>query len=394
MQQSKDTALVVGNLDKDFSLEHERKTSLKERVLSLKGTQYEKLHVLKNINFEVKKGEFFGIVGRNGSGKSTLLKIIGGIYQPTRGHVTVSGTLTPFIELGIGFNPELTGRENVYLNGAILGLNRKEVEAKYDEIVEFSELKKFMDQKLKNYSSGMQVRLAFSIAIQAHNDILLIDEVLAVGDASFQRKCFETFKGIKQSGKTVIFVSHDMNAIKEYCERAVLIENGEIVSHGPSEKVANDYIELFNADAKKHSLNRSFNRWGDLNMTIGDVKVSVNQKSISVSFMASAHQNIDNPIFGLIVRDIDNHHLIDTNTKWKKINTGVLKENNKTKVEWSIPNILKSGIYSITVAAAHKDGLGFYDWQDNVKSFDIVKAEETAGLLLLDHEIIIKRSRG
>jgi hypothetical protein len=129
-------------------------------------------------------------------------------------------------------------------------------------------------------------------------------------------------------------------------------------------------------------------------MTIGDVKVSVNQKSISVSFMASAHQNIDNPIFGLIVRDIDNHHLIDTNTKWKKINTGVLKENNKTKVEWSIPNILKSGRYSITVAAAHKDGLGFYDWQDNVKSFDIVKAEETAGLLLLDHEIIIKRSRG
>lgn len=183
-----DIALKIEGLHKEFKLPHERRNSLKERVLHLgsKAT-YERLHALKDISFEVKRGEFFGIVGRNGSGKSTLLKIIGGIYQPTRGLVRVNGTLTPFIELGIGFNPELTGRENIFLNGAILGLTHKEIQARYDEIVAFAELDKFMDQKLKNYSSGMQVRLAFSIAIQAHNDILLIDEVLAVGDAAFQR---------------------------------------------------------------------------------------------------------------------------------------------------------------------------------------------------------------
>src|SRR5476651_270760 len=228
----KDIAISVKNLDKDFLLPHERKNSLKEWVLHFRRTSYEKQHALKDINLEVKRGEFFGIVGRNGSGKSTLLKIIGGIYQPTRGSVQVNGTLTPFIELGIGFNPELTGRENIFLNGAILGLTHKEIVEKYHEIVDFAELEKFMDQKLKNFSSGMQVRLAFSIAIQAHNDILLIDEVLAVGDASFQRKCFAVFKDIKKQGKTVIFVTHDMGAVQEYCDRAMMIQDSKIIKIG------------------------------------------------------------------------------------------------------------------------------------------------------------------
>ena len=191
----------------------------------------------------IKKGEFFGIVGRNGSGKSTLLKIIGGIYQPTKGSVTVNGTLTPFIELGIGFNPELTGRENIFLNGAILGLTHKEIVSKYDEIVSFAELERFMDQKLKNYSSGMQVRLAFSIAMQAHNDILLIDEVLAVGDAAFQRKCFNEFNKIKKSGKTVIFVTHDMGSVKRFCDRAMMIDRGKISIIGAPSEVAYAYQE-------------------------------------------------------------------------------------------------------------------------------------------------------
>lgn len=234
-------ALSIKNLSKDFNLPHERKSSLKEWVLHFRKPTYEKLHALHDINVDVKKGEFFGIVGRNGSGKSTLLKIIGGIYQPTKGSVTVNGTLTPFIELGIGFNPELTGRENVFMNGAILGISRKEMKTKYNEIVEFAELDKFMDQKLKNYSSGMQVRLAFSIAIQAHNDILLIDEVLAVGDAAFQRKCFRVFKEIKKSGKTVIFVTHDMGAVQEYCDRAMMIQDSEVIDIGEPRKIALRY---------------------------------------------------------------------------------------------------------------------------------------------------------
>lgn len=242
-----DIVLSVKHLHKSFRLPHDRKNSLKSRIVNLASKQtYENYHVLNDINFEVKRGEFFGIVGKNGSGKSTLLKIIGQIYQPSSGKVTVNGTLTPFIELGIGFNAELTGRENIYLNGAILGLTRKEVEAKYNDIVAFSELEKFMDQKLKNYSSGMQVRLAFSIAMQAHNDILLIDEVLAVGDASFQRKCFQTFNDIKKSGKTVVFVTHDMGAVQEYCDRAMMIQDGKIVAIGKPRDIALNY-EMANA---------------------------------------------------------------------------------------------------------------------------------------------------
>lgn len=240
----KNVALSVQNLSKFFLLPHERRNTLKEWALHFKRPTYERLQALKDVSFEVKQGEFFGIVGRNGSGKSTLLKIIGGIYQPTHGQAKVNGSLTPFIELGIGFNPELTGRENVYLNGAILGLTRKEIGSKYHDIVEFSELERFMDQKLKNYSSGMQVRLAFSIAIQAHNDILLIDEVLAVGDANFQRKCFGVFKDIKNSGKTVIFVTHDMGAVQRFCDRGLVLEKGLIKLIGTSAEVADAYQEI------------------------------------------------------------------------------------------------------------------------------------------------------
>jgi ABC-2 type transport system ATP-binding protein len=245
-----DIALSVNGLSKDFVLPHERKNTLKEFLLHFNKPTFERQNALHDINFEVKRGEFFGIVGRNGSGKSTLLKLIGGIYQPTVGSVTVNGTLTPFIELGIGFNPELTGRENVYLNGAILGLTRKEIIVKYDEIVAFAEIERFMDQKLKNYSSGMQVRLAFSIAMQAHNDILLIDEVLAVGDANFQRKCFQVFNDIKKEGKkTVVFVTHDMGAVQKFCDRAMMIQDSRVIEIGDPRKIALRY-ELANTNVE------------------------------------------------------------------------------------------------------------------------------------------------
>lgn len=382
-----DIALKASKLSKDFQLPHERKSSLKELVLNFrKKTTYERLHALRGIDFEVKRGEFFGIVGRNGSGKSTLLKIIGGIYQPTKGHIQVNGTLTPFIELGIGFNPELTGRENVYLNGAILGLTHKEIVQKYQEIVDFAELEQFMDQKLKNYSSGMQVRLAFSIAIQAHNDILLIDEVLAVGDASFQRKCFETFKAVKQSGKTVIFVSHDMNAVREYCERAILIEGGKIISSGDPDTVANDYIQLLNTNDAS-SAGKQSNRWGDMKATISDIKLEVTQKEILIDYTVNAKVAMQNPIFGIIIKNLDNHHLFDSNTKWKHVDTGIIKQGEKRRVQWSIPNVLKTGRYYLTVAAAYEDGLGYYDWQEGVKGFDVHRNEETAGMLILRDKV-------
>lgn len=222
-----DIAIKVEGVSKVFRLPHERQNSVKGTLISLmRGGKrsFEKQQVLKDISFEIKKGEFFGIVGRNGSGKSTLLKMLAGIYSPTEGTIHVNGKLTPFIELGVGFNPELTGRENVFLNGALLGFNRKEMTAMYDDIVAFAELEKFMDQKLKNYSSGMQVRLAFSVAVRAETDILLIDEVLAVGDQSFQEKCFGYFSEIKKTGKTVIFVTHDMSSVERFCDRALVLD--------------------------------------------------------------------------------------------------------------------------------------------------------------------------
>lgn len=236
---AKDIAIKVENVGKEFRLPHERVSSLKQTVLSLHKRRFETFKVLDGVSFEVKNGEFFGILGRNGSGKSTLLKLLAEIYYPSRGKVQVNGTLTPFIELGVGFNAELTGRENVFLNGAILGLTNKEIKEKFNEIVAFAELERFMDQKLKNYSSGMQVRLAFAIAIQAHNSILLIDEVLAVGDESFQDKCLRVFSEIKKDGKkTVVFVSHDMASVQRFCDRAIVVHDGHVVYEGkPSEAV-------------------------------------------------------------------------------------------------------------------------------------------------------------
>lgn len=245
--------LDVEHVEKWFKLPTEQATGLKQAFINwtrgIKG--YKEQRVLRDITFQVHQGEFFGIVGRNGGGKSTLLKIISQIYVPNRGSVNVHGKLVPFIELGVGFNPELTGRENVYLNGALLGFTREQVDAMYDDIVEFAELEEFMDQKLKNYSSGMQVRLAFSVAIKAQGDILVLDEVLAVGDEAFQRKCADYFTNIrKDPTKTVILVTHDMSAIKRYCTRAMFIEDGEVRVIGDRETVAEQYT-LANLEAQE-----------------------------------------------------------------------------------------------------------------------------------------------
>lgn len=242
-----DIAISVSDLHKSFQLPTEKAFGLKQaifnRIKGIKGFKEQK--VLNGINLEVKKGEFLGIVGRNGSGKSTLLKTLAGIYYPEKGEIIINGNLIPFIELGVGFNPELTGRENVYLNGALLGFSHSEMEEMYDEIWKFAELEEFQDQKLKNYSSGMQVRLAFSIAIRAKGDILLLDEVLAVGDAAFQQKCNDYFKSLR-GNQTVILVTHSMENITHFCDRAILIEKGEITLNDEPKNVAKAYKNLWN----------------------------------------------------------------------------------------------------------------------------------------------------
>lgn len=250
---SSDIAIKVSNLSKSFKLPTEHAGGLKQAIFNrLKGIKgYTEQKVLKNLSFEIKKGEFVGIVGRNGSGKSTLLKILAGIYYPQKGEIIINGSLIPFIELGVGFNPELTGRENVYMNGALLGFSNEEMNEMYNDIWEFAELKPFQDQKLKNYSSGMQVRLAFSIAIRAHGNILLLDEVLAVGDAAFQKKCNDYFQSLHDEGQTVILVTHSMESVRKFCSRAILIEEGKIIMDGDPDKVASAYNKMLGIDEKK-----------------------------------------------------------------------------------------------------------------------------------------------
>jgi putative polysaccharide ABC transporter len=233
----------ISKLTKSFKIPLEASSGVKQQLINiLKGRKgYRVFTPLKDISFTINEGDFFGIVGRNGSGKSTLLKTIAGIYTPNSGNVKVYGSLVPFIELGVGFNPELTGRENIFLNGALLGFSHEEMESMYSAIVEFAELEDFMEERLKNYSSGMQVRLAFSIAIRAHADILLLDEVLAVGDEAFQKKCYSYFDKLKREKRTVILVTHDMAAVERFCTKAVFIEDGHVKMIGKPYRIAAAY---------------------------------------------------------------------------------------------------------------------------------------------------------
>src|SRR6202142_2949650 len=238
-------ALAARGLDKRFKIPEERSHTLKERALHpFKRSRHEQLHALKDISFAVEPGEFFGIVGRNGSGKSTLLKCLAGIYRVDEGNIWCNGRMSTFIELGVGFNPDLAAYDNVALNGIMLGLSPREARARYERVIEFAELEEFQDLKLKNYSSGMHVRLAFSVAIQVDANILLIDEVLAVGDAGFQQKCFDEFQRLKRDGRTILFVTHDMSAIERFCDRAMLLDKGKMLQIGEPKAIARRYNEL------------------------------------------------------------------------------------------------------------------------------------------------------
>jgi ABC-2 type transport system ATP-binding protein len=237
--------IEVRRLNKSFRIPDHRIDSIKERALHpLTRVHYRELRALDGISFDVHKGEFFGIVGRNGSGKSSLLKILASIYRPDAGRIRMAGRVAPFIELGVGFNPELTSRENGVLNGVLMGLSRREAQLRLEAILDFAELRDFADLKLKNYSSGMMVRLAFAIMVQADADIMLIDEVLAVGDAAFAQKCMDVFYEKRRAGKTIVLVTHDMTTVQSLCHRAMLLHDGELKYIGDPEDTAMRYYRL------------------------------------------------------------------------------------------------------------------------------------------------------
>lgn len=379
-------ALEVKNVSKSFRLPTEQANGLKQAFVNwTKGVKgYKEYQVLKDISFKVEKGDFFGIVGRNGSGKSTLLKIISQIYTPEKGSVKVNGTLIPFIELGVGFNPELTGRENIYLNGALLGFSREEVAAMYDEIVEFAELEQFMDQKLKNYSSGMQVRLAFSIAIKAQGDILVLDEVLAVGDEAFQRKCDNFFSEIKKDkSKTVILVTHSMESVRKYCNKSILIEKGSVVVNGSVEDTVNYYIEANSIQPKKKK--QAKEKQNPLAVTAKKHSVIAQDGfEFSISYNNDAEEEL---YYNFVIMDVNRGGIV-FNSQNFPAKSGINEE--KFKLSLDIFNSSKLKIYASLryKNRHHSDNLYEYTKDENACVFELHNPEQITGYSLINNKFI------
>lgn len=371
-ENNEDIAVSVCSISKSFKLPHEQHSGIKQLMINrLKGIKgYENQNVLKDVSFEIKKGEFFGVVGRNGSGKSTLLKVLAGIYSPDKGSVKVNGSLTPFIELGVGFNPELTGRENIFLNGALLGFDHQEVESMYSSIVDFAELGRFTDQKLKNYSSGMQVRLAFSIAIRAQSDVLILDEVLAVGDESFQKKCIQYFMDIKNTGKTVILVTHDMNSVERFCDRVLVINDGRAIGVYSPHRARNIYSKLNSFQNKNYINENNYKRWGSGRVKINSVEVD-NKKSRKVHITQASQLNIvinlskcvkEGVVVGLGFYDEKGIYMSGPNSFGNNITSS-------SKIKYRVDKFpLKSGVYTLEVAVFNSDLSEEYDHILNAKT--------------------------
>ena len=379
-------AISVSNVSKTFKLPHEKHNSIKGLFVNLfHGRRtYEKQQALQDISFEIQKGEFFGIVGRNGSGKSTLLKMLAGIYSPDKGKIQINGKLTPFIELGVGFNPELTGRENVFLNGALLGFNREEMNTMYDDIVHFAELEKFMDQKLKNYSSGMQVRLAFSIAIRAKSDILLLDEVLAVGDINFQRKCFEYFNQLKAEKRTVVFVSHDMASVEKYCDKAALIVDSKLIQVDNASVIASHYNRLMVQEAREDASKESLTgktvslsgeeRWGNGDVHINTVSVDqLGDNRLHITVNCRALTNIPQPIIGYSLKNATFSQLHGTNTDREKIKVPPMVQGKEYTYNWEMNNIVNEGTYYIDCTIASGEATNICDRWAEAATIKVVR---------------------
>ncbi|HXE44440.1 MAG TPA: ABC transporter ATP-binding protein [Conexibacter sp.] len=365
-------AVAVHHVDKAFKLPHQQYHTLKERVLHpFRSNTYDVLQAVGDVTFEVAEGEFFGIVGRNGSGKSTLLKCLAGIYDVDGGDLNVNGRLSPFIELGVGFNMDLTARDNVMINAIMLGLTRQQARERFDDIIAFAELEEFLDLKLKNYSSGMTVRLAFSVAIQVDAEVLLIDEVLAVGDAAFQQKCFAEFHRLKDEGRTILFVTHDMSAVERFCDRAMLIEKGKMVDLGEPAAIARRYNEL-NFGRTVHQLAApgqevAEERFGDRSAEIvdawfesadGERIVEMAHGGVCrVCMEARFDEGIENPVFGFTLRNDVGATIFAATTDLVHGPTGSFAAGETVVVRLEFQNWMVRSTYTVTPSIA-RPGLG------------------------------------
>jgi ABC-type polysaccharide/polyol phosphate transport system ATPase subunit len=396
-------AVVVSGVSKRFQIPHEARHTLKERTLHpFTRTEVDMLDALREVSFAVERGEFFGVVGRNGSGKSTLLKCLAGIYRLDGGEIYADGRLSTFIELGVGFNPDLAARDNVVLNATMLGLPPNEARDRFERIIEFAELEQFVDLKLKNYSSGMYVRLAFSVMIQVDADILLVDEILAVGDAAFQQKCFDEFFRLREEGKTVVFVTHDMAAVQRFCHRALLLERGRVVTLGHPKDVADRYLELNLAGSRGWAGTPGL-RAGDGAASFEEVwleddrgvrqDVFTQGRSCSLAATVRFEQTVENPFFAASFANAEHQKVFVASTGAGGERTGRFEAGETATFKVLFENWLAPGRYTVsTVLSRQGSGEALIDRREDLTSFVMAGSRAAGGLVDLPYDVRIERA--
>ena len=397
--------VLVQNVSKLYRLYRRPVDRLRE-MLPRARPRHTDFWALRDIGFEVEKGETLGLVGPNGCGKSTLLQIVCGILQPTSGRVVTRGRIAALLELGAGFNPEFTGRENVYLNGEIMGLSRAELDKAMPSIEAFAEIGEFMARPVKEYSSGMYVRLAFSTAIHVDPEILIVDEALAVGDAVFANRCVRKFQELRERKITVLFVSHDLGLVKQLSDRAILLLNGRIAAQGAPNDVINRYIGLVLAkeDSKQKKDDRihaSF-RHGDGSSEIlgveilnarGELSTAVSGgEPITVRVRSRFHQATSDPMVGILIRTRIGMDVYGTNTRLERVRLGDFQPGDELEVDFAVECWLTPQQYTLTVATQNADGTS-HDWLDDAVAFDVVDTRAAAGVANLRAQVRWHASR-
>jgi ABC-type polysaccharide/polyol phosphate transport system ATPase subunit len=398
-------ALVVDDVSKRFRIPGERVHTLKERAMHpLRQIPYRELVAVDGVSFEVPAGEFFAVVGRNGSGKSTLLKCLAGIYAVDSGRMYVNGRVSTFIELGVGFNMELPARENVIINAAMLGLPPRESRRRLDRVLEFAELEEFADLRLKNYSSGMLVRLAFAVMIQVDADVLLIDEVLAVGDASFQQKCYDEFARLRREGRTVILVTHDMGAVERFCDRALLLERGRPEMIGDTHEVAMRYLDLnFAREEGAHEDAPGEDRSGDGRAEIleawfedGDgQRAAVLPSGHRCSFAARTRfrEDVEDPILGFTLQNAEQQTVLAANTLTLNPRLGSFRAGEEVTVRIAFENVFRPDRYYATPSVAQAGtGLAWLDRRERFAEVVVTGATRTEAIIDLPYDVGLERS--
>ena len=426
--------VVVDRVHKSFEIPREQVSTLKERALHpFRRSTSDTLRALRDVSFAVGPGEFFGIVGRNGSGKSTLLKCLAGIYRVDSGSVYVNGPMSTFIELGVGFNPDLPARDNALLNATMLGLSPREARRRFESVIDFAELREFVDLKMKNYSSGMLVRLAFAVMIHVDAEILLIDEVLAVGDASFQQKCYDEFERIRRSGATVLLVTHDMSAVQRFCDRALLLEHGRTAELGDPERVGNRYLELnFSGQARELEKAAAAAESGEPGLESQSVPVPVapeepdevsaddspqrfgdGRAEISEAWFENEHHEraetltsgrpctfaarvrflaqVEDPLFGINIQNGRRDHLLSASNLWSNPRYGIFEAGETVTFRISFENVLAPDRYHVTPAVARHGG-AWIDRRERMISIVVTGTRSTDALLDLPYDVAIERA--